>query len=93
MHGVLAVSTRSDDAAELRAARKALDTIASLTALAIERLRYAEAAAEAEVQGAEERLRTSILSSLSHDLRTPLTALVGMADSLADGDCCEWPMI
>ena len=31
---------------------------------------------------AEERLRTSVLSSLSHDLRTPLTTLVGLADSL-----------
>ena len=30
-----------------------------------------------------ERLRNSLLSALSHDLRTPLTALVGLADSLA----------
>jgi two-component system sensor histidine kinase KdpD len=30
-----------------------------------------------------ERLRSSILSALSHDLRTPLTVLVGLADSLA----------
>jgi two-component system sensor histidine kinase KdpD len=30
-----------------------------------------------------ERLRSSILSALSHDLRTPLTAMVGLADSLA----------
>jgi signal transduction histidine kinase len=29
-----------------------------------------------------ERLRSSILSALSHDLRTPLTAMVGLADSL-----------
>lgn len=32
-----------------------------------------------------EKLRASILSSISHDLRTPLTSLVGMADALADG--------
>ncbi|MEW6515103.1 MAG: DUF4118 domain-containing protein [Pseudomonadota bacterium] len=31
-----------------------------------------------------EKLRASLLSSISHDLRTPLTSLVGMADSLAD---------
>jgi two-component system sensor histidine kinase KdpD len=32
-----------------------------------------------------ERLRSSILSAVSHDLRTPLTALVGLADALAVG--------
>ncbi len=32
-----------------------------------------------------EKLRASILSSISHDLRTPLTSLVGLADELADG--------
>jgi signal transduction histidine kinase len=31
---------------------------------------------------ASERLRTSILSALSHDVRTPLTSIVGLADSL-----------
>jgi two-component system sensor histidine kinase KdpD len=31
-----------------------------------------------------EKLRASILSSISHDLRTPLTSLVGMADALAE---------
>src|SRR4029078_5657036 len=30
-----------------------------------------------------ERLRSSILSALSHDVRTPLTALTGLADSLS----------
>lgn len=31
-----------------------------------------------------EKLRVSLLSSISHDLRTPLTSLVGLADTLAD---------
>ena len=31
-----------------------------------------------------EKLRASILSSISHDLRTPLTSLIGLADSLAE---------
>jgi two-component system sensor histidine kinase KdpD len=35
------------------------------------------------MQVVSERLRSSILSALSHDVRTPLTALVGLADSLA----------
>lgn len=83
-YGVLAVSPPSDDAAPLRAARKALEAAASLTALAIERLHFSESANAAQLQVAEERLRTSILSSLSHDLKTPLTALVGLADALSD---------
>jgi two-component system sensor histidine kinase KdpD len=37
------------------------------------------------VQMESERLRNSLLAAISHDLRTPLSALVGMADSLAMG--------
>lgn len=54
-----------------------------LAARARERLRFVEAAQEARLQIDAERLRNSILASLSHDLRTPLTALVGLADTLA----------
>src|SRR6185295_16278067 len=35
------------------------------------------------VQMESERLRNSLLAAISHDLRTPLAALVGMAESLA----------
>lgn len=65
-----------DDVLEL------LLTVASLLAITIERLHYVEVANHSEMQMATERLRSSILSSLSHDLRTPLTIMVGMADSL-----------
>ena len=57
--------------------------VASLVAIAVERLHYVEVASISEMQTTTERLRSSILSALSHDLRTPLTVLVGMADSLA----------
>lgn len=83
VRGILAITPRTDDTTMLRASRQAIEAIASLVALAIERLHYAEAARRADLQIADERLRTSILSSLSHDLRTPLTTLVGLADSLA----------
>lgn len=59
-----------------------LDALASLIAVALERLRYVEVAQDAHVKMLTERLRSSILSALSHDLRTPLTAMVGLADSL-----------
>ncbi len=59
-----------------------LITVASLVAIAVERQHYVEVARMAEVQMASERLRNSVLAALSHDLRTPLTALVGLADTL-----------
>lgn len=62
-----------------------IETAASVLAVAIERSNFAEKARETEVKHAAEALRSSILSALSHDLRTPLTALVGMAETVALG--------
>ncbi|RTL29211.1 MAG: histidine kinase [Rhodocyclaceae bacterium] len=62
-----------------------IETVASLVAVALERSRFAEMARETEVRHASEVLRSSILGALSHDLRTPLAALVSMADTAALG--------
>jgi two-component system sensor histidine kinase KdpD len=59
-----------------------LDTSATLIAIAIERVHYITVAQDALVHMESERLRNSLLSALSHDLRTPLTALAGLAESL-----------
>ncbi|MBI5108631.1 MAG: DUF4118 domain-containing protein [Rhodocyclales bacterium] len=59
-----------------------LEALASLVAVALERLHYVEVAQTADLKMQTERLRSSILSALSHDLRTPLTVMVGLADSL-----------
>lgn len=50
---------------------------------ALELYRLEKVAQEAQLQMASERLRSSILSALSHDIRTPLTSLYGLAESLA----------
>ncbi len=59
-----------------------LDACVAQIALAIERVHYVEVAQDALVTMESERLRNSLLSAISHDLRTPLTALVGLADAL-----------
>jgi two-component system sensor histidine kinase KdpD len=83
--GVLALAPQRDNVDELRQQRPLLEAVASLLAITLERLHYAEAAQSGELQVAAERLRTSILASLSHDLRTPLTTVVGLADTLVHG--------
>lgn len=78
MRGVLAVHPAPADDGQ----RRMLDTAATLSAQVLERLHYVEVARRTELQMQNERLRSSILSALSHDLRTPLTALVGLSDTL-----------
>ena len=60
-----------------------LDTCASLLAISLERIHYIDVAQKSTVQIESERLRNSLLSAISHDLRTPLAAMVGLADTLA----------
>ena len=81
--GVIAVAPIDRSAGSLAGERERLETMASLAAIAIERLHYVDVAQNTQVAVVAERLRSSILSALSHDLRTPLTALVGLADTLA----------
>ncbi|MBI5721474.1 MAG: DUF4118 domain-containing protein [Burkholderiales bacterium] len=62
--------------------RQLLDTCASLLANSLERIHYIEVAQASTLQIESERLRNSLLSAISHDLRTPLASLVGLADAL-----------
>jgi len=62
--------------------RELLDAFAALAAIALERVHYVDVAQEAVVGMEGERLRNSLLAALSHDLRTPLTGLVGLSESL-----------
>jgi two-component system sensor histidine kinase KdpD len=62
--------------------RRLLDALADQTALAIERISLARGLAEARVLAETERLRGALLTSISHDLRTPLASIIGTASSL-----------
>jgi len=65
--------------------RRLLETCASLLAISLERIHYIDVAQKSTVQIESERLRNSLLSAISHDLRTPLAALVGLAETLSLG--------
>lgn len=81
--GVLAIDFGNDADFLEAETQSLLEALASLVAVAVERLHYVDIAQSTELTIVSERLRSSILSALSHDLRTPLTALVGLADSLS----------
>ncbi|MEJ8821156.1 DUF4118 domain-containing protein [Variovorax humicola] len=59
-----------------------LDTLARQIAIALERVHYVEVAQQAVVEMESERLRNALLGAISHDVRTPLTALIALAESL-----------
>src|SRR5262245_48064375 len=63
-----------------------LATLASQAALAVERARLVAEAAEAQALAASDRLKSALLSSVSHDLRTPLVAVTGIATALRQHD-------
>lgn len=81
--GVLAVDPTNPRWLMIPEQRRQLDAFAALIATAMERVHYIEVAQDALVRIESERLRNSVLSALSHDLRTPLTVLVGLADRLS----------
>ncbi len=83
LRGVLAIEPSVPRWLLIPEQRRQLETFCTLIAIAIERVHFVEVARDALIKMESERLRNSLLSALSHDLRTPLTSLVGLADSLA----------
>jgi two-component system sensor histidine kinase KdpD len=64
--------------------QKLLETFLSQIAQAITRVRLTEQARTAQLDMEAERLRNSLLSAISHDLRTPLATIVGSASTLVE---------
>jgi two-component system sensor histidine kinase KdpD len=83
--GPLAVAVfTSPDRERLESGRELLEAMLTSGALALERAHFGDAAEAARLRVESERLRNSLLSAVSHDLRTPLAIIVGASSSLAE---------
>jgi two-component system sensor histidine kinase KdpD len=81
--GVLAIRPESHRMLQVPEQKRQLDTFCALAAIALERVHYVDVAQKALLRMESERLRNSLLAALSHDLRTPLASVIGLAESLA----------
>jgi two-component system sensor histidine kinase KdpD len=89
--GILGVRPNDPRRFEDAEQRTLLDVFASQIASALERSRFAEQAQKATLQIEAERMRSSLLSSVSHDLRTPLSVITGAASALLQPDSSLMP--
>ena len=64
--------------------RRFLEACANQLALALERDQLAIEAADARIEAEAEHVRSSLLSSVSHDLKTPLASIAGASSSLLE---------
>jgi two-component system sensor histidine kinase KdpD len=72
--------------------RRLLDALTDQAAIAIERITLAADIAGARMTAETERLRSALLTSISHDLRTPLASIIGALTSLRSyGDSYDKP--
>ncbi|MCR6498151.1 sensor histidine kinase KdpD [Shinella sp. CPCC 101442] len=64
--------------------QRLFDALSDQAALAIERVQLVSDVDSARLAAETDRLRTALLTSISHDLKTPLAAIMGSADTLKD---------
>lgn len=84
--GVLGVQIRDGQPLLSPEQSRLMETLASQAAVAVERTALVGDIEKARLDAETERLRAALLSSLSHDLRTPLVSILGAASSLYNYD-------
>lgn len=83
--GVLGIAPEDPERLSQLAQRKQVDAFAAQMGLAVERARLADEAENARREMEAEQLRSSLLSSVSHDLRTPLAVITGATGTVLQG--------
>jgi two-component system sensor histidine kinase KdpD len=83
--GVVALYPSDESRLELPDERQFLDTLTGLVGAALERAELVEEARRARLRVETEQLRNALLSSVSHDLRTPLAVVTGATSALLGG--------
>jgi two-component system sensor histidine kinase KdpD len=83
--GVLSLKPVEADSRLTVKQQRMLQAFADLTAMAVERAQFAEAANTAQILDATQKLQNALLNSISHDLRTPLVSIIGVLSSLQEG--------
>ena len=81
--GVLAMAVPAGEVATLAEDRGYLEAFARQIGLALQRVKLAERARAAALEVQAESMRNALLASISHDLRTPLAAILGSASTLS----------
>jgi two-component system, OmpR family, sensor histidine kinase KdpD len=81
--GVVGIMPLGDKRELSASERRLLEAVGNQAAVAIERVALAADIDQARIGAERERLRSSMLTSVSHDLRTPLASIIGALSSLA----------
>lgn len=89
VRGVLALQSQHRPLPDNAEDRRLLLACCFSVAMALERTHFVTVAQETQVRMAGERLRNALLSSVSHDLKTPLTVIRGLAETLEQPDLLD----
>ena len=87
--GVIGVRSRTDQADHSTEHRHLLEALSGQVATALERTLLAQRARRAEMDAESERLRSTMLSAVSHDIRTPLASIMGASSAILTGSLPE----
>ena len=80
--GVIGVQSLKDSGGLSAAERRLLDAVGNQAAVAVERVTLVADIDQAQLGADRERMRSAMLTSVSHDLRTPLASIIGALSSL-----------